>query len=573
MTDPPFTNPFRYTPHPLVRKAAQEVIDSLMQASAEGTFPQEIIKGFSEGKMLGVLVYRDNEGNIGHLNGFSGSVGGTCTIEGFVPPIFDLTEPGGYYREHEAEISSLTARIREFSLEEEENRKSSLLQEMELEIHELKLLKKQAKTIAESQFANGEIKRAKDRWKARITTSEETIYKKKGELDSLKKLRASMSDELQRWIFEQYIVYNAEGESASILDVFKQKGLTPPGGTGDCAAPKLLNYAFRNGLTPIAMGEFWYGQSPSTAVRTHGHFYPSCTSKCLPLLSYMLKGLGVSHSAIGWGMLQGPPPATPAPPSRGWHVPSTYPHPIATDNNPSYNESIISTPLYAGVIYEDNEIIAVSKESGVPSVPGLDGRKSLQEMLRESYGIEIHAVHRLDMDTSGIILYAKTEEAAVNLRKQFEEHTVSKTYMARLCPADTHRHASQTKEISIGDTGTINLPISADYDERPRQKVDPFQGKPTLTHYEVTGINDDGTTDILFHPHTGRTHQLRVHSAHLHGLGRPLLGDLLYGGSGNASQDCGTPPSRLHLHAYSITFMHPVTGTPLTLTTEINRYQ
>ena len=538
MTDPPFTNPFRYTPHPLVRKAAQEVIDSLMQASAEGTFPQEIIKGFSEGKMLGVLVYRDNEGNIGHLNGFSGSVGGTCTIEGFVPPIFDLTEPGGYYREHEAEISSLTARIREFSLEEEENRKSSLLQEMELEIHELKLLKKQAKTIAESQFANGEIKRAKDRWKARIATSEETIYKKKCELDSLKKLRASMSDELQRWIFEQYIVYNAEGESASILDVFKQKGLTPPGGTGDCAAPKILNYAFRNGLTPIAMGEFWYGQSPSTAVRTHGHFYPSCTSKCLPLLSFMLKGL-----SPGVGM--------------GWKFP---PH--------------THVGIHDGLVYDDKEIIAVSKESGVPSVPGLDGQKSIQEMLGERLGCEIHAVHRLDMDTSGIILFAKTEEAAVNLRKQFEEHTVSKTYKARLCPADTHTYASQTLRLNVGDMGEIELPLSADYDERPRQKVDNSQGKPALTRYEVIGINEDGTTDILFHPHTGRTHQLRVHSAHLHGLGRPILGDLLYGGSGNASQDSETAkaPSRLHLHAYSITFRHPSTGTNLTLKTEINCY-
>lgn len=573
MTDPPFTNPFRYTPHPLVKEAAQEVISSLEKMTSEGTLPKEIIKGFSEGKMLGVLVYRDKDGNTGYLKGFSGSVGGVSVIEGFVPPIYDLTEPGGYYREKEAEISAVTTQIKEFSLHEEEAAHRSSLREMEIEVHELKLRKKQAKTIAECQFANGEIKRAKDRWKQKIAAAEEALTAKKQRLDSLKKLRASMSDELQRWIFEQYIVYNATGESDSILEVFRQKGLTPPGGTGDCAAPKLLNHAFQKGLTPIAMGEFWYGQSPVTAVRTHGHFYPSCTSKCLPLLSYMLKGLGVSYSAIGWGMLQGPPPATPAPPSRGWHVPSTYPHPIATGNNPSYNESIISTPLYAGVIYEDNEIIAVSKESGVPSVPGLDGQKSIQEMLGERLGCEIHAVHRLDMDTSGIILFAKTEEAAINLRKQFEEHKVSKTYKARLCPADTHTYASQTLRLNVGDMGEIELPLSADYDERPRQKVDNSQGKPALTRYEVIGINEDGTTDILFHPHTGRTHQLRVHSAHLHGLGRPILGDLLYGGSGNASQDCGTPPSRLHLHAYSITFMHPVTGTPLTLTTEINRYQ
>ena len=216
----------------------------------------------------------------------------------------------------------------------------------------------------------------------------------------------------------------------------------------------------------------------------------------------------------------------------------------------------------------------MSKKSGVPSVPGLDGQKSLQEMVGESLGMEVHAVHRLDMDTSGIILFAKTEEAAINLRKQFEEHTVSKTYKARLCPADTHTYASQTLRLNVGDMGEIILPLSADYDERPRQKVDAAQGKPALTHYEVIGINKDGTTDILFHPHTGRTHQLRVHSAHLLGLGRPILGDLLYGGNGNASQDSESKnvPSRLHLHAYSITFRHPSTGSLLTLTTEINCY-
>lgn len=226
------------------------------------------------------------------------------------------------------------------------------------------------------------------------------------------------------------------------------------------------------------------------------------------------------------------------------------------------------------LVYEDEAMVAVCKESGVPSVPGLDGRMSVQEMLSLKYGHEIHAVHRLDMDTSGIILFAKTEEAAVNLRRQFEEHTVRKTYMARLCPPDTHRFAAESRVLKVGEKGTVELPLSADYDERPRQKVDPAQGKPALTHYEVTGINPDGTTDILFHPHTGRTHQLRVHSAHISGLGRPIVGDLLYGGCGNASQGTeGDDALRLHLHAYSITFEHPLSGSALTLTTEINLYK
>lgn len=554
----PFTDPFRYIPHPQVRKAAHEVTERLESMIREGEIVPEAAKGFSEGKMLGVLVYQDSKGQTGYLAGFSGNVGGTSLIEGFVPPIFDLTQPGGYYREREAEISSVTSQINELSLREEETSLSHLRQEMELEIYDLKMRKKQAKSIGESQFATGEIKRAKDRWKEKIAAGEEALTEKKSRIDSLKKLRASMSDELQRWIFEQYIVYNAAGERASILEVFKQKGLMPPGGTGECAAPKLLNHAYIHGLTPVAMGEFWYGQSPATAVRTHGHFYPSCTSKCLPLLSFMLKGLNVEGSVIGWGHVERTCHPRLGGAGSAGGGPWNMPHPITE----------------VTLVYEDEAMVAVSKESGVPSVPGLDGKMSVQEMLSQNYGHEIHAVHRLDMDTSGIILFAKTEEAAVNLRRQFEEHTVRKTYMARLCPADIHSFAASSRVLEIGEKGTVALPISADYDERPRQKVDPVQGKPALTHYEVTGINPDGTADILFHPHTGRTHQLRVHSAHLSGLGRPIIGDLLYGGCGNASQNAeADDASRLHLHAYSITFAHPLSGSALTLTTEINLYK
>ena len=225
------------------------------------------------------------------------------------------------------------------------------------------------------------------------------------------------------------------------------------------------------------------------------------------------------------------------------------------------------------MIYEDKEIIVVNKPSGMPSVPGLDGRISLQEYLMENRKNEtsenipdIRAVHRLDMDTSGIIIFAKTEEAEINLKRQFEEHTVSKTYMARLSPADSHRFADCICELKVGDKGKIELPLSADYDERPRQKVDMTQGKPSFTEYEVVSVNEDGTTDILFYPHTGRTHQLRVHSAHLLGLGRPILGDMLYGGCGNAWSDIGAD-TRLHLHAHSITFSHPTNHILITLTT------
>ena len=549
MIDAPFTNPFRYSPHPLVRKAARELMERLDGMISSGLLSDEVAKGFTDGKMLGVMVCHSEERSdvgISTLAAFSGNVGGQSHVEGFVPPIFDLMEDGGYYRVHEAEITAVNKEIEEMELLEKEPLELRLKEariNMEAEIFLLKTKKKECSSIAESQFANGEIKRAKDRWKNTISELETQLSEVRDRIKSLKKLRAGKSDKLQRWIFEQYIVHNAAGEKASILDIFQKQGLMPPGGTGDCAAPKLLNYAYANGLRPLAMGEFWYGKSPATTVRTHGHFYPSCTSKCGPLLSFMMQGLVTLEVWDG--------------------------HPTPPGYCSTYDSS-----LEAGVVFEDEEIVVACKPSGMPSVPGLDGRESLQEWLQKELQIPVIAVHRLDMDTSGIIVFAKNSHAEICLKKQFEEHTVKKTYMARLSPADTHRFAGDVPLLKAGDKGIIELPLSPDYDERPRQKVDPAQGKESLTEYEVISVNENGTTDILFYPHTGRTHQLRVHSAHLSGLGRPILGDLLYGGCGTVwsetSECTGNPAcTRLHLHAHSITFLHPTTGKTLTFSTPL----
>lgn len=317
-----------------------------------------------------------------------------------------------------------------------------------------------------------------------------------------------MSEALQDWIFRLYIVHNALGEELSIADIFAESELIPPGGTGECAAPKLLEYAYRHGLEPLAMGEFWYGKSSDTAVRSHGRFYPSCTSKCGPLLGFMLKGLSLLTEDI-------------------------------TTESPV-------------IIYEDEEIVVVEKPAGMPSVPGLDGRPSLQEWL--SHHGEIHQTHRLDMDTSGIMVFAKTHSSAFNLRQQFEAHTIRKTYTARV----SYSHLLEQQR------GRIELPLGPDYDERPRQKVDFRQGKAAYTEYEVMAVNNDGTADLKLHPHTGRTHQLRVHCAHALGLASPIVGDRLYGG------DTAT---RLHLHALSITFTHPVTNEPVTFTSKHHCYK
>ena len=552
-----FTNPFRYVPHPLVRTAARLTLDRI-------ALSEELCGHLSQGKMLGVLVVKDQTGRTGYLSGFSGLVGGRSIVEGFVPPVFDLNDTNGRYRKEEAQISRFNEEIRTLTtgrmasaqkdiqaMRIKMESEISMLREQKASIH-----KDDSEYIRQSQFINAEIKRAKDRWKGLIAKKEEELSEIRREVDALRKRRSGMSDELQKWIFRQYIVHNAQGDSISIYDLFAGQGLMPPGGTGDCAAPKLLEHAYRNGLKPLAMGEFWYGRSPETAVRTHGHFYPSCTSKCGPLLAFMTSGLE-GH------VLQGPPPAVAGTPYPGVGI--SLPHTSLPD--PSQTETILPE-----VIYEDEWIVAVEKPSGMPSVPGLDGQTSLLEWLdaRDSDTGTVHeAVHRLDMDTSGIILFAKNRNAAINLRKQFEEHTVRKTYMARLCPTEDNRFMPEKHDLKTGETGSIDLPLSADYDERPRQKVDKMQGKPSLTLYEVLSVNTDGTTDILFHPHTGRTHQLRVHAAHTLGLGRPILGDLLYGGHAIDGTESSTTASRLYLHACSITFRHPATDQEITFSVEM----
>lgn len=528
-----FTDPFRYSPHPHVRTAAEAVISDLDRRISEGLLSEEVCNGFREGKMLGVLICEGNH----CLAAFSGSVGGSSTIEGFVPPIYDLLDPCGYFKEKEYEITEINERISEISASTSYKSLCSELSNCErlrdVEVQAMREHMAHTKTerakrrsegfdndmlIRESQFEKAEFKRLKDHWKSRIEQIKEQIDTASAKVRELKSIRAKMSDELQEWIFKQYKVHNALGEESTIYDIFAAQGLIPPGGTGDCAAPKLLEYAYLNNLKPLAMGEFWYGTSPDTAVRTHGHFYLSCTSKCGPLLAFMMRGLEIEE---------------------------------ATD--------LHDAPT---IVYEDEAIIAVSKPSGMPSVPGLDGRLSAQEWLSSQYGNPVHPVHRLDMDTSGVLLFTKTETAAVELRRQFEAHSIRKTYMARLCAPE-----AQDSEILAGTKGQISLPLSPDYDERPRQKVDKRQGKEAITDYEISAINADGTADIIFRPITGRTHQLRVHSAHHLGLGRPILGDMLYGGQ---SKTTPATPERLNLHAYSITLSHPLNGAEITIESLMN---
>lgn len=445
-----FTYPFCYTARPEITQA----VDSLIKRIDKDLPLKSML---SEGKMLGVLEVKDMNGHNEFIFAFSGLVGGKSKIDGFVPPIYDLTDPNGYFKRKEAEISSL----------------------------------------------NNQINSA---------TDDEDIIK-------LKELRKRMSNELQEWIFDQYIVLNANGERKSIKQVFADRGLIPPGGTGDCAAPKLLNYAYLNGLKPIAMGEFWYGLSPLKEIRRHGSFYPSCTGKCGPLLSYMMEGLDVE------------------------------PNPLDEDKEWLNMDGKATEPR---IIYEDDDIIVVDKPSGMLSVPGRTGnKKSLQKWLQEQLNTEVFSCHRLDMDTSGLMVFAKSVENQSELQRQFSSREVKKTYIARLCAT------AEGKSLRKGFKGTISLPMMLDYYDRPRQMVDFELGKKAITEYEVIDILPGGEIDVRFTPLTGRTHQLRVHAAHPQGLGRPILGDRLYGGMSGAS-------NRLCLHADSLSFKHPVSGEALT---------
>lgn len=436
MTFGKFTYPFCYTPHPLVRKAADNLIARIDSDPALKDL-------FSEGKMLGVMLVRDVDGNLHTLNAFSGNVGGRSMIEGFVPPVLDLCDPESHFKKEEFEISSINAKIKELE-------------------------------------AAGE------------------------PADALKAERKQRSVALQGWIFDNAKVAAADGDIKSIREVFAIRGIVPPGGTGDCAAPKLLNYANRNGLQPLAMGEFWYGASPRREIRHHGRFYPSCQGKCGPLLPWMMKGLDVEDSPLE------------------------------------------SAEAILDIRYEDDAIIIVNKPSGVLAVPGRTAMKSLLELLEEHCGFPVHSCHRLDMDTSGLMVYAKTLAAKVNIEGQFAAREVHKTYVARLCPG-----------VSIAEKGRIELPLAPDWYDRPRQMVDSDEGKTALTLFEKLGGTAEGYTDVRFTPLTGRTHQLRVHAAHPEGLGRPILGDRLYGGQIEAAGKEGTA-ERLHLHAASLAFHHPV---------------
>ena len=579
-----FTYPFCYDVDPLAEAASLELQRYIADADLMSTE-----KGC--GKMFGVLVveYEDESGALqrGFLAAYSGLLGGRNDWPYFVPPVFDAQQPDGHFKRTEREISAINREIAAIehdpeylqSVEQHEQTKKRLQAEVDAFKAEVDAAKarrdarrksgeplseeEQAEMIRESQFMKAELRRrrkAMEQAESILNTQHSTFLK------SLQRKRKQMSDELQRWLFAAYRMLNAKGEERDLIDIFREyTHAMPPAGAGDCCAPKLLQYAYLHHLRPVCMAEFWWGESPASEIRHHLHYYPACRSKCLPILTHMLKGLDVA------------------------------PNPLAQKRHSAEPR----------VLYADEYIMVVDKPAGMLSVPGK--AESVRSEFSDSANISVEeyfanlqlptnsqlpteqftigeadnsklktqnskflkAAHRLDMDTSGLLVLARTEQAYVELQRQFASRETVKRYEAVLSGVPTQNSKLKTQNSSTQPSGcleAISLPLIADINDRPRQRVDMEHGKPALTLYNIVEVRavdantavayttkkvDKGRTLVHLYPKTGRTHQLRVHCAHPLGLACPILGDPLYGTE---------RADRMYLHAAELTFRHPVTG-------------
>lgn len=522
--------PFYYQPHTLTRLAGEQLQRHILEdPELNHNFGLDpTMDGLVIGKMFGVLVVRDTGGEIGYLAGVSGKLAGRNDISGLVPPVYDMLTDEGFYRKEENKINLITEALeRTQSNEEYQQLKEDyrgLSQKADLEISEMRSTfnrerreRKRIRVKAEVEQSAEEytilhaehrdislaqqhaIKHKSYEYKSELSVLKNGIDLYEEKITALKQERKLKSRALQSKLFNQYQFLNESGEVKTLLDIFSNKiGETPPAGAGECAAPKLFNYAFQHGLEPLCIGEFWWGQPPKSEVRKHKAYYPSCRGKCEPILSHMLKGLDMEENPLL--------------------------------NGPDSDKKIT-------ILHEDEAIAVIHKPHEFLSVPGKSIEDSVYFRMKQRYADTQSPliVHRLDMSTSGILLIAKTKQAHKHLQKQFLKKKVKKHYIAIL-----------EGDVS-GDQGVIQLPLRVDLDDRPRQLVCYEYGKSAETHWEVVS-RSGGETRVRFTPITGRTHQLRVHSAHQEGLNIPIKGDDIY----------GNREERLYLHATYIEFDHPI---------------
>ena len=527
-----FNFPFYYTPDPICVLAATELQEHIEnQTDWQHNFGlNENQEGLVIGKMFGVLVVENKQGEIGYLAGFSGKLAGENHHPKFVPPVFDILEKDGFFRKGEAIVSKINASVEELEnaedfchakqfLEDEKAQASLNLNAQRQIVQEKKKARKIKRNEAISILSSEEYtslleilgkesveqhyiyKDLANYWKDRIAEAENQLSVFTQQIDALKEERKTRSAAIQQQIFEHYTFLNQAGETKDLCQIFEHTSdINPPAGAGECAAPKLLQYAFLHQLKPISIAEFWWGKSPGGEIRKHGSFYPACRGKCEPILGHMLAGMEI-------------------------------------DENPMLTNPALGKELET--IFEDDYLAVISKPAEFLSVPGINIQDSVYDRMKLKYPEAKGplVVHRLDMSTSGLMLIAKTKEVHKSLQRQFINRSVKKQYIALL------------DGIISENEGIIDLPLRVDLDNRPQQMVCEEHGKRAITHWKVLERNAN-TTRIQFSPITGRTHQLRVHAAHPRGLNTAILGDDLYGKIQN----------RLHLHAESITFRHPISA-------------
>ena len=574
-----FTFPFHYTPHPLVVRAASEVCTYL---KTKHEWQEEL----SHGKMLGVLLIQTPDNIPAYLAAFSGNLAGSNLHDFFVPPVFDLLQPGDFFKVEEKNISDINLRVSTItssdkyqelkqavarqrtsvdqqlkearkSLKEEKTKRdkeresinSKLLvleqntedtssdasydasydapkdapnnasnediivsaqenatAQQTIETYQQRL----SELIKESQFQKAEFKRLERKLKEELATTEAHFQTLQEEIVHLKQERKTRSAALQIKLFEHFQMLNARGEVKDLCQIFQEaRQSVPPAGAGECALPKLLQYAYLHHLQPLAFGEFWWGNSPKEEIRHHGQFYPSCKGKCEPILQHMLVGLGVEEN------------------------------PLAKHLFDDYTLK---------VLYEDQWIVAIEKPAGMLSTPGKEAIESVSQLLHQQYPEATGPllVHRLDMATSGLLLAAKDKDTHAQLQALFEARQVRKIYTAVL------------DGIPRKQAGSISLPLCLNPLDRPRQMVSYEHGKEAITHYKVLATKGNASL-VQFDLETGRTHQIRMHAAHPSGLNCPIKGDNLYGKSSD----------RLYLHATEVSLVHPITHQPLVLRSEV----
>jgi tRNA pseudouridine32 synthase/23S rRNA pseudouridine746 synthase len=533
-----FTFPFYYEPHELSRIAATELQSYLeTQTDFDHNFGlKENQEGLVIGKMFGVLVCENQNRELGYLWAFSGKLAGVNQLHYFVPTIFDMLHENGFFRKEEEVLNAINSQIEILENSDEllnakrklENTKKEAITDIQNQKDKIKRLKieRDEKRNSFANLSSSEIEQLEQElseeskkesillkkmtkyWNFQIENAQKKVNLLLDEINQLKEERRVKSGALQQKLFAEYSFLNQFGERKSIGEIFNNN---PPAGAGECAAPKLLHYAFEHHLKPIAMAEFWWGQSPKSEIRKHKQFYPACKSKCEPiLLSHMLKGLDIEANPF--------------------------------QENPAEGKTI-------EIVYEDEVLLVINKPEEFLSVPGKIISDSVYQRIKELYPNATGPliVHRLDMSTSGLMLIAKDEETYVKLQSQFIKRTIKKRYIALL------------DGILEANEGCIDLPLRVDLDDRPRQLVCYEHGKSAQTKWEKIEVRNNQTL-VYFYPITGRTHQLRVHASHELGLKTPIVGDDLY----------GTKANRLHLHAESLTFEHPETREQMTIQVEAN---